>query len=111
MTRAPGSSSSPTAPSAGPLPRAVLKAKRRVSAAWLVPLGALILAVWLGYRTWIERGLPITVQLEEGYGLKTEIIRQAHEQGYSLVISADSGRGCVRKKLPFSCSFSVCPTQ
>ena len=30
-------------------------------------------------------------RLEEGYGLKTDVIRKAHEQGFSLVITADSG--------------------
>ena len=30
-------------------------------------------------------------RLEEGYGLKTDVIRNAHEEGFSLVITADSG--------------------
>ncbi len=30
-------------------------------------------------------------RLEEGYGLKTEVIRQAAEKGYKLIISVDSG--------------------
>ncbi len=30
-------------------------------------------------------------RLEEGYGLKTDVIRNAHEEGFSLVITVDSG--------------------
>ncbi|MDY7107576.1 MAG: MlaD family protein [Planctomycetota bacterium] len=52
------------------LPVAELKRERRVSLAWLVPLIALLLAAWLGYWAWRERGLLISVQLPDGHGLR-----------------------------------------
>ena len=39
----------------------------------------------------IEVDFYLPRRLEEGYGLKTEVIKRAHEQGFSLVITADSG--------------------
>lgn len=51
-------------------PSAVLKPKRRISWVWLIPLAALILAGWLAFRAWSQRGVTITVQLDNGYGLK-----------------------------------------
>ena len=52
------------------VPQAVLRPERRVSRVWLIPLAAVVLAGWLGYRAWLRRGLVITVQLEQGYGLQ-----------------------------------------
>ncbi len=54
-----------------PLPAAILRPRRRVSAAWLIPLAALALAAWLGFRAWSARGVVVTVLLPEGHGLKT----------------------------------------
>ncbi|MHC5114498.1 MAG: MlaD family protein [Planctomycetota bacterium] len=54
----------------GELPRAVVKPERRLSAAWLIPLAAVLLAAWLGVSAWRQRGVVITVQLPEGHGLK-----------------------------------------
>ena len=54
----------------GGLPGAVLRDERRLSAIWLVPLLALALAGWLGFRAWSQRGVIVTVQLAEGHGLK-----------------------------------------
>jgi len=51
-------------------PTAILKPERRLSWAWLVPLLALALAAWLGFKAWGMRGVTITVQLDNGYGLK-----------------------------------------
>ncbi len=53
------------------VPQAVLKPARRLSLAWLVPSAALILAGWLAYSAWVSRGLIITVQLDQGHGIKT----------------------------------------
>ena len=39
----------------------------------------------------VEVDFYLPRRLEEGYGLKTDVIRKAHEQGFSLVITADSG--------------------
>jgi paraquat-inducible protein B len=52
------------------LPVAELKRERRLSLAWIVPLIALLLAIWLGYWAWHKRGLLITVQLPQGHGLR-----------------------------------------
>ena len=58
-------------PTAGrELPAAVLRGERRISLAWVIPLIALVLAVWLGYAAWRQRGLRITVQLPQGHGLR-----------------------------------------
>src|SRR5438552_3437714 len=52
------------------MPVARLKPERRLSLAWLLPLGAVALAAWLGYRAWQLRGTAVAVHLEDGYGLK-----------------------------------------
>jgi hypothetical protein len=41
-----------------------------MSLAWFVPLLALALVFGLGYRAWSMRGLIVTVQLDDGHGLK-----------------------------------------
>ena len=51
------------------MPQAVLRPERRLSRAWLIPLLAVILAGWLGYHSWLLRGVLITVQFEQGHGL------------------------------------------
>ena len=55
------------------IPKAVLKPNRRFSVVWLVPIAAAVLAVWLGYQAWLSRGLIITVQLSQGYGIKAGV--------------------------------------
>ncbi len=60
----------PPAPNPPAVPKAVLKPKRSVSLAWLLPIAAIIAAVWLGGRAWSQRGVPVTVLLEDGHGLK-----------------------------------------
>ena len=52
------------------VPTARLKPERRLSLAWIIPLLALALAVWLGWRAWVQRGLAVTIQLDQGHGLK-----------------------------------------
>ncbi|MCH8821908.1 MAG: MCE family protein [Planctomycetes bacterium] len=51
-------------------PKAVLIPNRRFSVVWLIPIAAAVFAVWLGYQAWLSRGLIITVQLSQGYGIK-----------------------------------------
>ncbi len=58
------------APATPAVPEARLRPRRRYSAAWVIPILALILAGWLGYRAWLGRGVIVTVQLAEGHGLK-----------------------------------------
>jgi len=53
-----------------PIPTAKLLPERRLSLAWIIPLLALALAGWLGWRAWVQRGLGVTVQLDQGHGLK-----------------------------------------
>jgi paraquat-inducible protein B len=50
-------------------PAAVLRPRRRVSLILLVPLAALLFALWLGYEAWQLRGSDITVELPDGHGL------------------------------------------
>ena len=52
------------------VPTAAIKPRRRISAAWIVPVVALLAAVWLAVGAWRDRGIPVRVQLAEGYGLK-----------------------------------------
>jgi hypothetical protein len=60
-----------TEPSASPapLPAARVRAERRFSAAWIIPLLALVLAAWIGHRAWRARGEVVTVSLDDGYGI------------------------------------------
>jgi paraquat-inducible protein B len=51
------------------IPTAALQPERKLGWIWLVPLAALILTGWLGYQTWTQRGMRITVQFAEGHGL------------------------------------------
>ncbi|MCH8209886.1 MAG: MCE family protein, partial [Planctomycetes bacterium] len=70
MTNKPtGSAKTDESPKA--VPQAVLKPQRRLSPAMLVPVAALLFAGWLGYTAWVSRGYIITVQLDQGHGIKT----------------------------------------
>ena len=70
MTNKPtGSAKTDGSPKA--VPQAVLKPQRRLSPAMLVPVAALLFAGWLGYTAWVSRGFIITVQLDQGHGIKT----------------------------------------
>lgn len=52
------------------LPQARIQPVRGFPWYLLIPLAALLFALWLGYRSFAMRGIPITVQLEEGHGLQ-----------------------------------------
>lgn len=54
----------------GDLPTADLRAERRLSMMWVVPLLALVLGAWLGVSAYRQRGLTVTVHLPDGQGLK-----------------------------------------
>ena len=47
-----------------------MRPARRPSPAWILPLAAILFAGWLGVRAWGDRGTTITVQFEQGHGLK-----------------------------------------
>ena len=52
------------------LPQSELRPERRISWFWIIPILALLLAGWLGYAAWAQRGIIVRVQLDEGYGLR-----------------------------------------
>jgi len=58
-----------TEPTAEQLPTATLVARRRISAAWIVPVIAAVCALGLAYRAYSMRGIVVTVQLDRGHGL------------------------------------------
>ncbi|UCD73840.1 MAG: MCE family protein [Phycisphaerales bacterium] len=57
-------------PASNPLPTAILRPRRRISALWLLPVAALILAGFLAHRTLSLRGTVVIVRLADGHGLK-----------------------------------------
>jgi paraquat-inducible protein B len=46
--------------------------KRTFSAIWLLPLIAILIGGWLVYKTYQEKGVMITLQVNDGAGLKAE---------------------------------------
>ena len=52
------------------VPTAIVKPQRRISWAWIVPVLAAVAAGWLGVRAWSDRGVVVTVLLDEGHGIK-----------------------------------------
>lgn len=52
------------------LPEAVVDDRRRVSLVWLIPLVALLAAVWLGYRTYQQQGPLVTISFQTAEGLE-----------------------------------------
>jgi hypothetical protein len=52
------------------LPQARVQPVRGFPWFMLIPLAALVFALWLGYRSLAMRGIPITISLEEGHGLQ-----------------------------------------
>jgi paraquat-inducible protein B len=52
------------------LPRAKIKAQRRISAIWIVPLIAAIAAGWLVFKNVREVGPVVTIQFSDGNGLQ-----------------------------------------
>ena len=52
------------------LPEARLDSQRRISLVWLIPLVALLAALWLGYRAYIEQGPLVTITFQTAEGLE-----------------------------------------
>ena len=50
-------------------PTAVLRPQRRLSLAWLIPCAALLFAGWLAFQAWRSRGVHISIEFDDGYGL------------------------------------------
>ena len=55
-----------------PLPEAMVRQRHGLSAIWLVPLIALTIAGWLGYRTVIDRGPLITITFTSAEGIEAD---------------------------------------
>lgn len=51
-------------------PEAIVRSGRRISLAWILPLLAVVLAGWLGYRAWTLKGIGVSVGFQNGHGLK-----------------------------------------
>ncbi|MCP4695365.1 MAG: MCE family protein [Gammaproteobacteria bacterium] len=52
------------------LPVAATRLQRRWSWVWLLPVVAILCALGLIYASYSQRGIPITVDFQQGYGLK-----------------------------------------
>lgn len=52
------------------VPEAVTDESRGLSVIWLIPLIAILVAGWLGYKTYTERGPEITIIFDEAEGLE-----------------------------------------
>jgi paraquat-inducible protein B len=75
-------------------PKAVVKTKRSFSIVWLVPVVALVIGGWLGYKALTEKGPTITITFETAEGLeagKTKIKFKDVEMGQvdAVVLSKD----------------------
>jgi len=57
-------------PDPHPLPTATLSRRPRFSPAWLLPLFAAALALYLGLSAWGARGVLIRVRAADGYGIR-----------------------------------------
>jgi len=57
-------------PPAEPLPEALADERRRVSLVWLIPLVAVIAAVWLGYRSYVQQGPLVLIGFQTAEGLQ-----------------------------------------
>jgi hypothetical protein len=80
------------------VPTAAIKRRRRISAAWIVPVVALLAAVWLAVGAWRDRGIPVRVLLAEGYGLKVgdEVRYRGIPVGEVRAIELDRNSGGIR---------------
>lgn len=52
------------------LPVAVMRRGRRVSLAWLLPIAALLFCGFLVHRSWMARGVTISIRFADGQGLR-----------------------------------------
>ena len=59
------------------LPKAKIRPASNWSAIWVLPLIALIIGGWLGWRAYSQQGIDIQVRFESGEGIqvnKTEVV-------------------------------------
>lgn len=59
------------------VPEAAVARRRGPSIVWIIPVVALAIALWLGYRSWSQMGSQITITFQSGEGLEpgTTVIR------------------------------------
>ena len=86
------------------LPEALSDNRRRVSLVWLIPLVAVLTAVWLGYRGYIQQGPLVTISFQTAEGLlagKTRVRFKDLDVGYveTIELSSDLSRVKVRARL------------
>lgn len=60
----------PNDPESPTLPRAVVEEAPRWSWVWILPMLAVALSAGLAWQAWGARGAMVTIQLDEGHGLK-----------------------------------------
>ncbi len=53
-----------------PLPQAKIKRRRRWSVLWLLPIAAVMTSLGLLLAAFLERGIPIEIEFEQGHGIK-----------------------------------------
>lgn len=71
---------------------ATVKPKRGISAIWLLPIVAVIIAGWLMYKNTGDRGLTITVAFDNGSGIsvgKTPVVYQGINVGEVVSLQLD----------------------
>ncbi len=92
-------------PDAAPdLPEAVVDQSRRFSLIWLIPLVAVVAALWLGYRTYSDQGPLVTLSFDTAEGLEAGITRVRYKdvnigRVETIGLSADLSRVEVRARL------------
>ncbi len=59
-------------PLSSQVPQAAVHSKRGFSIIWVVPLVALLIGGWLGYKAWSETGPTITISFASGEGLQKD---------------------------------------
>lgn len=52
------------------LPESKIKPRSKVSIVWLVPIIAILIGSWLGYKAWSEKGPEITITFKTAQGLE-----------------------------------------
>lgn len=86
------------------LPEALLDERRRVSMVWLIPLVALVAALWLGYRTYTHEGPLVSIRFQTAEGLeagKTRVRFKDVDVGVveAIELSPDLGKVLVHARL------------
>ena len=83
------------------LPKAKTRPASNWSAIWVLPLIALIIGGWLGWRAYTQQGIDIQVRFESGEGIqvnKTEVVYKGMTVGKVKALALDdegSNRGVI----------------